>query len=97
MEPFHEGNAEPDHQAAHYQRAENSPNQDAMLRSPRHPEIGEDQDENKNVIDAKGVLDDVAGEKIEPGVVAFGFPNQQVESERQPDLDKAALDRGAHA
>src|SRR5947207_839539 len=68
-----------------------------MLRARRDAEVGKDQDENEDVIDAERVLDDVAGKKIEPGLVALRFPDEKIEGERENDPNKAALDRGSHA
>ena len=60
-----ERNAEPDHDAAHDQRANNSPNEHAMVRDRRHFEIAEDEDEDKDVIDAQRVFDQIPREEIE--------------------------------
>src|SRR5205814_5445547 len=74
-----ERNAQPDHDSAHDEGAENSPDQDAMLRFSGNAEVGEDKDKNKNVIDAERILDDVAGQKIEPCVGPFQAHDQNVE------------------
>src|SRR5437763_619402 len=97
MKPLHESDPEPDHHAPHHKRSKNSPNQDAMLGARRDPEIIKDQDENENVIDAERVFDDVAGQKIEPRIVALRFPDEHAKPERKHDPDQAALDRGPHA
>src|SRR5438270_8328432 len=65
VEAIDQRHAEPDHYPAHHKRADNSPYQSAMLRHRRHAKIGKDQNENENIIDAKGVLDHVAGQKFE--------------------------------
>ena len=68
METCDQRHAQPDHDRAHDQRAENSPDQDPMFVARRHPEVGEDQDEDEDVIDAERVLDQVTGKKIDrPG------------------------------
>src|ERR1700741_1777730 len=53
MKPRHQSHAEQNHDAAHHEGAENSPNKSAMLRHRRHPEISEDDDENEDIIDAQ--------------------------------------------
>src|ERR1044072_7618003 len=97
MEALDQGHAEPDHDAAHDQRADYSPDEDAMLGAGRHPEIVKDQDENEDVIDPERVFDDVAGEKIEAVLGSLGLPNEQIERERESDPDQAASGWGAHA
>src|SRR4051812_4257825 len=51
--------AEPDHHAAHEQRAENSPEEHPMLIDRRHCEEPEDHRDDKNVVDRERFLDDV--------------------------------------
>ena len=65
MESIDQRDAEPDHQSAHDERADDSPDKHAMLIFFRDLEVGEDEDENENIIDAERVFDDVAGEEIE--------------------------------
>ncbi len=76
------GDAEPDHDPAHDQRAKNAPDQHAMLRNGRNAEVGEDQNKNENVIDAERVFDEITGQKIERSVRAAQFPDQQIEEKR---------------
>src|SRR5204863_1645159 len=65
MKPLDQRHAQPDHHAAHGERAENSPNQDSMLGTGRDTKIVKDEDENEDVVDAQRVLNDVACKKIE--------------------------------
>ena len=67
-----------------------------MLRDRRNFEVGEDEDENENVIDAERVLDEVAGEKIERAVCAFDLENKKVKPEGKDDPDSGALRGRAH-
>ena len=55
----------------------------------RDSEVGEDQDEDENVIDAERVLDDVAGEKIERRFRALDVPDEEIEGEREEHPDEA--------
>ncbi len=68
-----------------------------MLRHRRDAEVGEDQDENENIINAQRVLDYVAGEKFERLVRAADFPDQQIEQEGEYDPNRGALSGGPHA
>src|SRR2546429_6431501 len=61
MKMLDQRDTEPDHHSAHDQRANNSPNENAMLRDRRHAKVGKDQNEDEDVIDAERVLDQVAG------------------------------------
>src|SRR5687768_15719601 len=44
---------EPDHRPAHPQRADDAPEEHAMLIYSRHTEVGEDQRDDENVVDAQ--------------------------------------------
>ena len=48
-----------------------------MLRLWRNAKMRKNQDENKNVIHAQRILDEVAGEKIQPVMWSFEAPHQQ--------------------
>ena len=92
-----ERNAQPNHYPAHDEGAENSPNQHAVLRFSGDAEIAEDQNKNKNVIDAERILDDVTGQKIETRLGPFQAHHENVESKRECDPKKAATPGRAHA
>ena len=68
---------------AHDQCAHDSPHEHAVLVLPGHLEVGEDQDENEDVVDAERVLDQVTSEEIERGVRPFQLPDEQIETERK--------------
>ena len=65
-----------DQDAAHRQCAKNAPEEDGMLVARWHLEVREDQHEDKDIIDAERLLEQVAGEEFErwlwpiPGVHA---------------------------
>src|SRR5438094_10619019 len=67
-----------------------------MLRNRRYLEIGEDENENKNVIDAERILDEVAGEEIQSTIRPLHFPNNQAEPQREQHPQQTAPRRGAH-
>src|ERR1700720_297753 len=91
IETIDQLDAEPNHQPAHDQRADDSPHQGAMLCQRWDAEVGEDQNENENVIDAERVLDHVAGEEFERLVRAADFPDYQIEQKRKDDPNPSAL------
>src|SRR5438874_13626734 len=75
IEPVHQCDTEDNHDAAHDQRPDDSPDQSAMLSHRRDAEVGEDQNENENVVNAERVLDHVAGQKFERLLWAADFPD----------------------
>ena len=63
LEPREQRRAEPDEQAAHDERAEDAPEQHAVLVLRRHGEVLEDQHDDEDVVDAERFLDQVAREE----------------------------------
>src|SRR5205807_3253599 len=59
MKTRHQRDAEHDHYSSHDERAENSPDQRAMLCNGGHAKVSENQNKNENVVHAERVLDDV--------------------------------------
>jgi hypothetical protein len=57
----------------------------------------EDQHEYKNVVHAQGVLDQVAGKKIEPVMRPFDTPNNGIKRQRNDHPKNAAPRRCGHA
>src|SRR5438552_9382863 len=88
LEPLHELDPEPNHDSAHHQCADNSPNQDAMLGHSRNAEVIEDNDEDEDVVDAERILDYVTGEKFQRLLRTADFPDQEVEQKRKNDPDR---------
>jgi len=70
VEPRDERRADADHHAAHHQRAEDAPEEHAMLVHRRHAEVREDQRDDEDVVDAEAFLDDVAGQVFDGRAVA---------------------------
>src|SRR6266480_1747218 len=96
IETIDQLDTEPNHLAAHDQPTENPPHQSAMLSHRRDAEVGEDQNENENIINAERVLDDVAGQEFERFVRTTDFPDQQIEQEGENDPNRGALSRRPH-
>ena len=92
MEARDERHAEPDHGGPHHKRAQDSPDQDPVLVARRDPEIGENQAEDKNVIYAERVFDQVTGKEIDRLVGTLPPPDKGVESQGEADPEKAAPD-----
>ena len=89
--------AQPDHGCAHQERAHDPPDQDPVLVARRHPEVGEDETEDEDVVDTERVLDEVAGKKINRLIGALPPPDKGVEAQRESNPEKAAPDRAAQA
>ena len=92
-DPIHQGDerdADADHQAAHDQRAENAPVQDAMLVFAGNAEIGKDEGDDKDVVHREGQLDQIAGDELEglllstQGLQGQGKEHRQGEPDRRP-------------
>ena len=93
MKPPHQSDAEQNHGAAHDESANNSPDQYAVLCAGWNPEMREDEHKHKNVVHAQGVLDQIAGKKIEPVMWPFHTPDDSVKRQRN-DHPKNAAPRG---
>ena len=57
----------------------------------------EDEHEHKNIVHAQGVLDQIAGKKIEPVMWPFHTPDDRVKGQRDDHPQDAAPRRCAHA
>ena len=62
--------AEPDHQSAQHEGAEDAPEEHPVLLGERHPEIAEHHRDDEDVVDRKRILDHVAGKKLQRGLAA---------------------------
>src|SRR5205823_11994457 len=86
-----------DHRATHDQCPDYSPDQDAMLCKRRNAKVRKNEHENKNVIHAQRIFDEVAGEKIQPMMWSFDAPHQSVKSKRHKYPQHATPRRSSHA
>ncbi len=80
MEARDERDPEADHGCPHDERAQDAPDQNPVLVLGRHPEVGKDEPENENIIDAERVLDQVAGEEVERLLGPLPPPDEEVEA-----------------
>ena len=61
-----------------------------MVRDRRDFEIGEDENENKNVVDAQRIFDQIAGKKVERALGPLQSQDDQAEGERKRDPEQGA-------
>ena len=85
-----------DHRPAQHQRAEDAPEENAVLIALRHREVGEDQDEDEDVVDRQRLLDEVAGEKLQRRLGAHEAGDGQAEQHRGADPGHRPAGRLAH-
>src|SRR4029078_7203421 len=62
-----------------------------------NPEMREDEHEDKNVVHAQGVLDQIAGKKIEPVMRTFNTPHDGIKCQRDDHPKNAATRSSTHA
>src|ERR1700683_1642676 len=86
----------PDHRPAHDQRAQHAPEQKPMLLVRRDLERGKNEHEDKNVIHAQSVFDQIAGEKFEPFASPFLMHDPKSEPNRQRHPDQRGDQRFPH-
>ena len=89
FEAGHDLHAERDHGPAHDQRADDAPEQHAVLMLRADLEEGKDHQEQEKVIDAQRVLDDVAGHEIDRAGLPFQVVNVAAEGHGQGHPDDA--------
>src|SRR5260370_42698045 len=97
MKPLHECDTAQDHRTAHDERADESPDQNAMLRARRNTKMRKDEHKNKNVVHAQRILDEVTGKKIERVVRSLDTPDQGVKCKRDNHPQETAPRRSGHA
>lgn len=81
-----------DHGGAHDEGTEDAPEEDFVLVARWDGEVGEEQGDDEDVIDAEGFLDDVAGEEFEGFVIAHEVPDAEIEGEGEGDPDEGPGD-----
>jgi len=86
-----------DEDRAQDQSAQNAPEQDPVLKLRRCVEVLKDHQEDKQVVHAEGLFDQVAGEKFQGFLLAPGKVDPEIENQRQRDPydapDRSFLDR----
>ncbi len=92
-ETLHRGDARDDEDRAHGDRADDSPEEHAVLQVVRDLEVGEDQDEDEEVVDGEGELEHVAGGEQLGVLRPPPGGEQEAERDRQGDPHDAPGDR----
>ena len=75
----HQPDASQNHDGAHDDRPDHAVEQHAPLQLGRHRKVGEDHHEDKHVVHRQGLLDQVAGEKLQRLAVGHLTPGSAVE------------------
>ena len=96
MEVMDERNAHGDHGGAHDQGAEDAPEKHLVLIQARYAEVGEDEKEDEQVIDAEGLFEQVAGEKHQRHFLPFVDVQADVENHGQRNPQGAPKQRLAY-
>ena len=94
IEAMQQRRARENEDAAHDQRAEDAPEQDAALVGRGNPERGEDHHKDEEVIDAEGFLDQIGGQEFERGFRPAPEVDGEVEEKRRADPDGAPQSGG---
>ncbi len=81
------GRADGDERAAQDERQHDAEQQHLVLVHLRHGEAGHDDHEDEQVVDAEGVLGQVAGEELPAGLAARDHAQPDAEGDRQPDVE----------
>ena len=85
-----------DHGGAHDQGAQDAPEQHLVLVQAGHAEVGKDQQEDEQVIDAEGLFEQVAGEKHQGHFLPFVDVQAGIEHQGQRNPQRAPQQRLAH-
>ena len=83
LEPLDELRPQEDERQTHDHRAEDPPEEDAVLILERHLEVAEHDREHEHVVHRQRPFDEVAGEELDRGILPQPPPHQPVEGERQ--------------
>src|SRR5579862_5389519 len=89
IEPLDQSGSRADHRPAQDERAHDAPEQKAVLVLGFDAKILEDQQEDENVVQAEGLFDDVASEKLEAGPGAMRNENPRAKTYRKRDPGRA--------
>src|SRR3970040_1500566 len=84
---------EQDQGAAHYQRTDDPPEQHLVLILWRDLEIGEEKEEDEQVVDAQGLLDQIPGEPAQGDVGTVPEVHEDIEDKRQANPHGAPQER----
>src|SRR5208282_2855833 len=88
-----EPNPGDDEDGAHYQRADNSPKQHAVLLLLGHGEVAEDYEEEEKVVDTERELEDVTRDEFDRDLAPLPEKNYHGKCCRQANPHRAESDR----
>ena len=83
VEAVEQERAQADHDEPHHDCAQDPPLEDLGLGIGSHTEVGEDQQEDEQVVNAEGELDEIAGVVLQRRLGALPPQNEQAEQKRQ--------------
>jgi len=93
VEAMHQRHAGEDQRAAQDDGAQHAPEEDAVLVPRRDGEALEEQDEDEEVVDRERLLQQVAGEELQPLLAAVAEPDEEAEAHREDDPEDAPAQR----
>jgi hypothetical protein len=85
MEFMYEFNASEDKNHSHYQCSKNSPEQHLVLIACWYTEVGEDHDDDKNIVNAQGFFNEVSSKKFQRCLLIKIIKYEKVEQHSQTD------------
>ena len=97
MKALNQSDAHANENGSHDNGAKNAPKQHAMLVAPIHAEIGENQQEDEEVVDAEGLFDEIPSQELQSFDGSLPKIDPQVEQQRQADPNTAPNKRLADA
>src|SRR5690606_30056892 len=86
LELHHQRHADADQQRTQHHDADNAPEQHPMLQGAWHADEAEDRRDDEDIVHREALLDDVAGEKLQPGLAAAHEPDPYAESHGDRDI-----------
>ena len=93
---LNEGDAGEDECRAHQKRPHDPPEEDLVLVLRRHPEEGEDHQEDKEIVDTESLFDKITGQELHCWYRSAGIVDKGVEDEREGDPDRTPSQRFTH-
>ena len=89
MEVFNQRFADADKQSPHDNRAENTPEQDAVLVNARNADAGKDNRHHEDIVHWQALLDQKAGKIFHSLISAFFIPDKNAEQKPRADIGDA--------
>jgi hypothetical protein len=96
VEPRDDAHADEDEDRAHHDRADDAPEEHAVLEARLDLEVGEHEDEDEDVVHAQAQLDEVAGEELLAEFGAAPPPHESAERDGERAPDGAPAERLLH-